>query len=238
MNCIEFRRLYTAAPQHAPPAALAHREQCAACAAYAQRLQAFEPTLKNAVETAPPDGLAARILLRQAMHESRQRRQRRWYAVAAGLVLVVGLTVSIWLPSTPTLSLEQTVLHHIHNELHHLHDRKAVPSTQLSALLATIGTRLTAPAADPQPLGTVHYAGLCDMRRGRGAHLVVQGERGPVTLLVMPGEAIVDRKYVSDRRFNGIIVPVPGGSLAIVGEPEETLETIERRVRAVLRFTS
>jgi hypothetical protein len=82
-------------------------------------------------------------------------------------------------------------------------------------------------------LGEVHYAGLCKMRRGLGAHLVLAGDHGPVTLLVMPEEAAGSSRSVSRGPWRGVILPVGAGSVAIVGPPNEPLEAIGERVGAV-----
>ena len=61
-------------------------------------------------------------------------------------------------------------------------------------------------------------------------HLVIQGNRGPVTILLLPDEAIDDAVQLEGESINGILLPVGGGSIAIIGERDEQLETIQKNV--------
>ena len=61
-------------------------------------------------------------------------------------------------------------------------------------------------------------------------HLVIQGEKGPVTLLLMPDEKIDMAELIEGDNVNGVILPVGDGSIAIIGERDEDLALIEERV--------
>jgi len=54
-------------------------------------------------------------------------------------------------------------------------------------------------------------------------HMVLQGENGSVTVLLMPGEQIDTRNPVDNGRFSGVIAPTRYCSMAIVGEDGEDL---------------
>jgi hypothetical protein len=58
----------------------------------------------------------------------------------------------------------------------------------------------------------------------------MQGEHGPVTILLMPDEMISDPQVITGESVNGVILPVGDGSIAIFGEREESLDRIERKV--------
>jgi hypothetical protein len=70
------------------------------------------------------------------------------------------------------------------------------------------------------------------------AHFVVQGEQGPVTVLLLPNEKVNGPERVDEDGFVGTIVPLQiGGSIAVVGEPGETaLEDIQREVAAAVQW--
>ena len=227
MNCLEFRRLLTVDPAGQGPDMLRHRRECSACAAFAERMSQFEHTLGEAVKITVPDDLASGILLRQSMGVDRAERTRRarWLALAASLLLTVGLVSGLWVVNYP-YSLDAVVLAHVNGELHHLEDRNNVRLAQLNDMLRPFNTQLR------RDIGPIHYAGSCRMRKYAGAHMVLEGDKGPVTVLLMPGEYVGDRTPVQDRRFSGIIVPVDNGSMAIVGERGEALGGIERRMRS------
>ena len=61
-------------------------------------------------------------------------------------------------------------------------------------------------------------------------HLVMQGEQGPVTILLLPDEAVDAPVPIEGQGINGIILPVGDGSVAIIGERNEKLEAIEKNV--------
>ena len=128
------------------------------------------------------------------------------------------------------MTVSELALAHVNNELHHLEDRLDVPLDKVNSVLAKVGAQLQ------QDLGKVNYAGTCPIREHTGAHLVVAGVRGPVTLLFMPGEQLDQRQVLQDQRFSGVVLPTANGSIAIVGERGEPLERLERRLRDSVEF--
>ena len=61
-------------------------------------------------------------------------------------------------------------------------------------------------------------------------HLVIQGERGPVTILLLPDEAIDDAVQLEGESINGVLLPVGEGSIAIIGERDEQRGKIQQNV--------
>jgi hypothetical protein len=51
-----------------------------------------------------------------------------------------------------------------------------------------------------------------------------------VTILLLPDEAIDDAVQLEGESINGVLLPVGGGSVAIIGERDEQLETIKDNV--------
>ena len=78
--------------------------------------------------------------------------------------------------------------------------------------------------------GLITYAQTCVVNGRKVPHLVIQGERGPVTILLMPEEMVSGPESVSGQSVQGVIIPLGNGSIAIFGEREEALERIERKV--------
>ncbi len=231
MNCMGFRRALSVRPASQDPEALAHRRECAACDAFARRQADFERSLVEAARIPVPEGLASRVLVAHgvALEGSRRVRQSRFQAALAA-VATLGVIAS-WLGLRPE-PLARAVLGHIDAEPSHLSDRRDLSREQVNAVLAPLAIVVEA------GLGRVDYAGTCTIRKRLGAHLVLPGSRGPVTVLFMPDERVPDRMPVVDARRLGIIVPASRGSIAIVGEPGEKLEEIERRLRLTTRFAS
>jgi hypothetical protein len=130
------------------------------------------------------------------------------------------------------VTLEESVLAHVHHEVSKLSEQNSVPEAQLRMVARKNGAEVVG------EIGEVRYAGLCPMREHEGAHIILAGQKGPVTVFLMPQERIASAREVADERFSGRIVPVPNGSMAIVGEQGESLTEIEQRLRGALRFTS
>ncbi|MGH8236097.1 MAG: DUF3379 family protein [Steroidobacteraceae bacterium] len=83
----------------------------------------------------------------------------------------------------------------------------------------------------------VSYAMSCWFRGHFVPHLVVQTERGPVTVLVMPQEPAPERATrVDEGGFHGVIVPAPQGVLVVLGH-DASVETVAAIVVSALEYT-
>ena len=233
MNCLEFRRSIMIEPGTQDTDVLAHVGGCKACSAFMHEQHAFEKDLRNAAMTPVPEQLASRILLHQRTNVNRQMaRQRRWYAVAASIVLGVAVIIGVEQQITP-VSVEQLVIAHINDEPQHLKDQLNVEQAEFDKVLADIGLKVSS------SVGRVNYAGGCNIRnKEKGAHLVLQGNKGPVTVLFMPGETVATRTPIHDERFRGVIFPARYGSVAVVGEKGELIEAVEQKINLAVGYIS
>ena len=84
----------------------------------------------------------------------------------------------------------------------------------------------------------ITYANPCIINGKRVPHLVVQGQHGPITILLMPEEKVNKETPLDGDTVHGVILPVGGGSIAIIGPREESLEPIQENVRASLTWTT
>lgn len=162
----------------------------------------------------------------------------RWPAVAAVALLAIGVTFGILKNSAfiPSDSLAADVVAHIHHEPRAISPRPAsdvqpVSNVEVTRVLQAAGAEM----GNIDPI--VRYAKLCPFRGRMVAHFVVQGEAGPVTVMLLPEEDVTGPVAVDEDGFMGTIAPLAiGGSIAVVGEPGETLEEIQREVAAALRW--
>ncbi len=230
MNCIDVRRQLLTDPSSKATALREHVQSCTACREFVEGLADFEQALDSSLSVPVPEGLSSRILLRQRLAVQQSRRRAQWLAMAASLLLVLGVVLVQLDFAQP--ELDTIVLSHINDELHHLSDRHNVDMERLNKLLQPHGAQV---AGLNRP---VHYAGACPMRRHDGAHLVVGGSNGPVTILIMPGEYVEKRSSLKDERFQGVIIPTENGSMAIVGEDPQQVEEVEQELQRSLRFLS
>ncbi len=231
MNCIAFRRALSQSPASWDEELRAHGRECPGCEAFAQRLVEFESTLVEAVRIDVPEGLASRVLLAHGLRlEGGRRVRRRRLLLAFAAIAALGLAGS-WLALAPS-RLDSDVLAHIEAEPSHLHALGELSRAEVNQRLAPLGVGVEG------ELLTISYAGTCWIRGSLGAHLVLQGEKGPVTVLFLPDEPLDNRFPIRDERLQGIIVPAGRGSLAIVGKPGEAVEIIERRLKRALEVAS
>lgn len=182
----------------------------------------FEALLRAALRVGPP------------VRRPGPRRWRPAAAVAAALLVAAGtwLGLRIQQPAAPHDALGAEVIAHIHHEPHALvvtADRAS--EADIERVLRRAGALLEG------PVGQVSYAKLCPFRGRLVAHFVVQGERGPVTVLLLPAEHLTQPTPVRSEDFSGTLLPLEGGgSIAIVGQPDEDLEEIRDRLAEAVRW--
>jgi hypothetical protein len=79
-------------------------------------------------------------------------------------------------------------------------------------------------------VGLITYAQSCVINGKTVPHLVIQGQYGPVTILLMPDEPVAEAVPLEGDNIHGVLLPVGNGSIAIIGAREEKLEPIEKSV--------
>lgn len=232
MNCLEFRRLALANPQHPGPAALEHEAACPACARFYLDLRRHEEVLYQALSIPVPDGLAERVLL-----TTRPRLMdyfsppRLWLpALAAVLALTLGLTLTAPRDMSPE-TLAVGIIAHVRAEPEVLAAEGQVPMGKLVRAFERGGGKLL-----DMPF-QASYAGRCPLPGGgTGEHIVLNTPQGKVTLILMPSKPMSaalrlfkDGLYVS-------VLPAGEGSLALVAEADELLRSAEAKLRSGVRW--
>ncbi|MDH3646423.1 MAG: DUF3379 domain-containing protein [Gammaproteobacteria bacterium] len=225
MNCIDYRRLITSDPSHVGAEGLRHRLACSSCASFAVEMQQFDTKLRQAMMIEPPRDLESRVMLAAS---GRSTTRRRWLAVAATLVLAVGGVVTV-LNSYSLEQLPDHVIKHLYHEANLLVpvSTELVPAPRLRQVLKRTGVELS------EDVDEVIHAGVCYFRGHLVPHLVVLSADGPVTVMLLPDEKVDETMPIDEDGFHGVIVPVKGGSIAIIGSGNYP-EQIERQfVQAV-----
>jgi len=229
MNCLEFRRRYLAEPGNRDSEFVRHTSECAACTDFAEHMRKVDKTLVEALRVDVPENLASRIVLRQSLQKSQvpSKHRPRRYAIAASLLLTLGLAGGLYtlISTTP---FHRAVMVHLDGEWDSLVQRQGVSDQKLMSVLDSVGGELKG------DLGTVRHASLCDFSEYGGAHLVLEGGKGLVVVLLLPEKHIAGPKAISGDRSEGILVPTNNGSMVIAGNEDEALPDIERRVRSAV----
>jgi len=233
MYCLDARRILTATPDTTEVELQEHLHQCPACTRHAEEVLNFTRQIETQLSVAVPEGLSSRILLQHGLAEERRSRLHRhyWQALAASVLLTVGLVSGMLMVNAP-YSLEEVALAHVQEESMALQAEGDIQLSQLNDMLAPYQLKLQ------QAIGQVAFAMPCHIRQYAGAHLVVEGEHGKVTVLIMPGEYVMARKNLQKQNLQALLIPTETGSIAIIGQPKEPLEAIEARLNQALVHTA
>ena len=156
-----------------------------------------------------------------------------WFAVAATVVL--GLSIALRM--SPIFEEYETLADEV---LAHLdHEPGALRVTDAPVSDRRLARAVPASVAVFDREATlITYANPCIINGKRVPHLVVQGQHGPVTILLMPEEKVAGATPLDGDSVHGVILPVGDGSIAIIGPREESLEPIQENIRASLTWTT
>lgn len=233
MDCQEYRQRIETDPAWTDEAGAAHERDCEACAAYAQRLRASEQLISQALrfdvssvreheaasEAPPPAGSM----------------RTTWAMAASAAVAAVGVwLVLTFLPSADPEQLVAAV------EDHWYHEPASWVQTSTPVNASALETALSGSArVDLDRLNVISYARSCLVNGRWVPHLVVQGDAGPVMLLLLSREEVAEPLPLDlpDEGLRGLIVPLDEGSIAILGDDEEPLESLQQEVSAAIEWT-
>ena len=156
-----------------------------------------------------------------------------WFAVAATVVL--GLSIALRM--SPIFEEYETLADEVLAHLDHEPGALRLPDVPVSdrRLQRAVPSSM---AVFDREATLITSANPCIINGKRVPHLVVQGQHGPVTILLMPEEKVAGTTPLDGETVHGVILPVGDGSIAIIGPREESLEPIQENVRASLTWTT
>lgn len=148
-----------------------------------------------------------------------------WMGIAASVVLVAFAGTQFLGGRTDDSALAAELLAHLDHEPQSFRPSSIPVSDRDLARVVSTGR-----AEMDSSVGMVTYARSCEINGKTVPHLVIQGKLGPITVLLLPDEAVSSPVPVEGDGINGVILPVGDGSIAIIGEREEDLNDIEQQV--------
>lgn len=233
----QYRRAILANPHDADAELAAHREGCAECSAYTERLLRFEGKLERALKVDPGAGSGTpRGGVVTPLRPRRRPMARGWLAMAASVLVGLIIAGGLWL-AAPHASLAADVVAHMAGEPQAwARTDLPVPTPELEFALRNTHMRLRPDA------GMVSYAQSCLFRGHRVPHLVVQTDMGPVTVMVLVHESVSKPTPFDEEGYRGVILPVAGhGSLAVLAKHQSgtlaSVENVAARVRSAIEWT-
>lgn len=254
MNYEEFEQAILADPNSDSPELRVQEAQSDECAALAAKARKLEQRLKGAFEVPVPDSLRAPLPDMAALVAQSESRgdnvvelgarkkpsfaMPAWIGLAACVALVSALVlrqpeVAIDSAADSQEALIAEVIEHLGPELASMRPSEVrVSSNRVSNVLRPIGATMEAAP------GPISYAKSCVIDGELVPHLVVQGEQGPVTILVMPRKMVDGPVSIMRGGFEGVILPVgEKGSVAIIGRDAESVEAVRAGAGETLGFS-
>ena len=229
MNCEQYQAAIGADPGFAGGAE--HLRDCVACAAYRREMQALDRQIALALALDVPELKMPELpqldtqKVRGLPPRGRMTRSA-WFAVAATVLLAAFIGVRfIGSGGSGYESLADEVLAHVK------HEPLALRVTDVAVSDEHLDQVVHADvAALDHSAGLITFAETCPINGNEVPHLVIQGKRGPVTILLMPDEKVSGVIPLNDEDSHGVILPVGDGSIAIVGGRDEQLDEIQQQV--------
>ena len=226
MSCEEYRQAISADP--AFDGGADHVSACAECQAYRREMQALNLKIAKAMQLSVPAlklpelpavdnvvPLAAREPLSKPV----------WFAMAASVVFAVIMGARLLGIGVSHDSLGEEIIAHLDHEPYALRvTNTPVSDSRLQRVVPADVAEMDHSA------GLITYAQTCVIDGKDVPHLVIQGETGPVTILLMPDQAVSAAETLEGENIHGVILPVGNGSVAIIGPREEPLERVEKSV--------
>lgn len=219
MNCLEYRRAVGSDPRVETPALLTHAVSCVACRSHRDEVRRMDQLIYRA--------LSIEVRAPSERIPSSQRWLPRW-AAAASVVAASLLGLLLWF-SAPRDSFADYLVAHVEGEPHALvRTGDAVEPARLDDVLARSGVRLR------HGVGTISFAMSCWFHGHYVPHLVVQGDHGPVTVLVLTEElGVTQRETFREGGFRGVVLPAPRGAVAVLAHDAQAEQVAERFLQAV-----
>lgn len=233
MNCEDYKEALAGDPSASFDGADVHVAACESCVAYTAEMQAFDAKIAQALSIDVPDLKLPSLppveddnVVNMPFKNKQTFSMPTWIGIAATVVIAAFVGVRmIDLQPGSGLPLDQEVLAHFNHEPSALRvTTVAVSDEKFSSVVnPSIGTM-------DRNVGLVTYANSCIINGKTIPHLVIQGEKGPITLLLMPEEMIDGAMTLDGEGVNGVILPMGDGSIAIIGEQDEALDQIGQQI--------
>jgi hypothetical protein len=235
MNCETYREAIAADPSESFEGGAGHAAVCESCSAYRAEIQALDLTIARAlaidvpelkIPDLPPIGEEDGNVVNLPFRRVSKITTPAWIGIAASFALaaVIGMQFVGDGPSNDQLLAAQVLAHLDHEPWALKATNVAVSEERLAQVVNPgVGTM-------DRDIGLVTYAQTCIINGRTIPHLVIQGEKGPITLLLMPDEMVSSAVILSGESVNGVILPVGDGSIAIIGARDERIEDLRQRV--------
>ncbi|MDX1302315.1 DUF3379 domain-containing protein [Photobacterium sp.] len=235
MDDLEFRRRILSDPNDNSPDMATARNSSVNNRKLADELKQLDVQIDNILKVDVPDDLADRILFHQSGQSHDKPNKARFHlAIAASVAFVFGILLGQFNPQrllpAEVTGMGQIALQHIHNEASFIEGvNESVSLRQVNAKLQPFGTNLT------DLPGHVYYVNHCGFGDQSALHMVMETEKGKVTVFVVP-ETSTTTLHFNDSRMEGVVLPLQHTSLIVVGEKGQDITPIANTIKSEMRW--
>jgi hypothetical protein len=219
MNFSEFKRKLGAEPRSRDPEVRRARHSSPEFEQAFTEAERFETKLDRALGLPAPPGLIDDLL---AIGQSEPAMfRRRWVpmALAASILVAVGATSLYWQMNPVWESVDSYLVSHYRHDGSKLVARAdGSVSEDVGEILGELSVR-----AEPALAAMIGVIKYCPTPDGKGVHMVLNTDQGPVTLIYMPDTRVEDGETLGFDDVEALLVDLPSGSAAIIGAPEQRI---------------
>ncbi len=240
MNCNDYKEAIAADPSEVFDDGVAHASDCESCRSYGEEMRALNQKIALALSIDVPDLKLPELppietdsnVVSLSLGRKARMTMPSWVGLAASFAIAAVFAARILGGGAEYTSLAEEVVAHLDHEPQALR----VLATPVSS--RTLNNIVSSNVADLGGVGLITYARTCLINGKQVPHLVIQGAKGPITLLLMPDEEIDGTVSLQGEGINGVIVPVGHGSIAIIGDRDEMLENYQQQVIDSVRWST
>lgn len=221
MDYSEFLRQLGADPDNRDPGFLRARESGPEFQQAAEEARAFESVLMRAVDVPVPEDLVSDII-----EVSREKRGPvlNWkpVALAAGILIAVGAAGLSWKMNYSPGPVDEYLVAHYRHDGASLLDKASVSSdSDVQSIFSAVGAQ-----ALPALAGAISVIKYCPTPDGKGIHMVLNSEEGPLTLIYMPETTVNDSEEVFFDNMHALLVGLKKGSAVIIGSEQQRVSSL------------
>jgi len=230
MDELKFRRQAYEDPHNQDPEFVAQMQENAEYLAFVAELKGLDAKITHELKVDVPEDLADKLILRQQLQQHHKQRRQTGFlvAMAASIAFIVGISFSL-LRLGP-VDLAEHALAHVYHEGVALQVDQNVNFSQVNAQLASMNNLGNAKFTE-QP-GKVYYTSYCDFQGVKSLHLVLQAEKGKVTLFIVPIEKrmVLDNTF-ADGKYQGMGFEAGDAYILLVGEDQTDLSFVKDEIK-------
>jgi hypothetical protein len=223
MNFSEFKRLLGADPRNGDPEFLHACQSSPEFVQEAARAEQFERKLDRALTLPEPEGLMEELMTisQQTVTPTGNKRWMR-FALAASLFVAVGAAGFAWKMDRSWDSVEEYLVdHYRHDGVSLLVRADGDTAKDVQEILSELNIKASPALADI--IGVIKY---CPTPDGKGVHMILNTESGPVTVFYMPDTEVTDREMLAFDDVEAVLVELQSGSAAIIGPDADKISSL------------